>query len=153
MNQKIRLPGVARPPVSISIIGLCALVFALEGMYRVIPASLALWPVGSGRFDPWQLVSYGFLHGSFNHIFFNMFAVWMFGLQVERALGSRRFTAFYLVCMVGAAFVQLIVQAAADSVIPTVGASGAVFGLLLAYGVLWPNNRILLIFFPGSHQG
>lgn len=144
MNVPPRLPGVSQPPTAYIIIGACVAVFLLGNL----SPTLALWPLESGRFGPWQLVSYGFLHGSFNHIFFNMFAVWMFGLQVEQALGTQRFLLYYTVCVIGAAITQLVVQQLTGSFWPTIGASGAVFGLLLAYGVMWPNNRILLIFLP-----
>ncbi len=77
-----------------------------------------------------------------------MFALWMFGLPIERAWGTQRFLTFYLACVLGAAATQLIVQQATGALYPTIGASGAVFGLLLAYGVTWPNNKVLLIFFP-----
>jgi membrane associated rhomboid family serine protease len=130
--------------VSFGIILVCALAF-LTGFQ---PLSLALWPLESGYFTPWQVVSYGFLHGSFNHLFFNMFAVWMFGTPLERSWGSRRFAVYYGACVVGAAVVQLAVQLFEGEVYPTVGASGGVFGLLLAYGVMWPENRIFLLFFP-----
>ena len=112
------------------------------------PAGLALWPLESGFFTPWQLITYGFLHGSFNHLFFNMFAVWMFGTPLERVWGTRRFLIYYTVCVAGAAVAQLGVQLFEGGIYPTIGASGGVFGLLLAYGVMWPNNRIFLIFFP-----
>jgi len=113
-----------------------------------VSAELALWPLNSGRFGPWQLVSYAFLHGSFGHIFFNMFALWMFGLQVEHSWGSRRFALYYFVCVAGAGVAQLVVQQVTGAYWPTIGASGAVFGLLLAYGVMWPDARVMLIFFP-----
>jgi len=135
---------VTQPPVSIALIIFCAVVFFTQFM----PANMALWPLQSGYFAPWQLVSYGFLHGGFNHLFFNMFAVWMFGLQLERVWGSQRFALYYFVCIVGAAITQLIVQQLSGQFYPTIGASGAVFGLLLAYGVTWPENRVLLLFFP-----
>lgn len=111
-------------------------------------APLALWPLSGGYFDPWQLISYSFLHGGFNHLFFNMFAVWMFGLSVERVWGSFRFAQYYFVCVLGAGLIQLLVQHLAGNPSPTIGASGAVFGLLLAYGVMWPNNKLILLFFP-----
>jgi len=151
-------PGVTRPPVSLVVIGACAALFGLGYLLQVNDPSgrqisamfgeLALWPVQHPYFGPWQLVTYAFLHGGFSHILFNMFAVWMFGLPVERAWGSRRFAAFYLACVLGAAVTQLVVQWLTGSAWPTVGASGAVFGLLLAYGVMWPENRIFLIFLP-----
>jgi len=131
-------------PVSFGIIILCAIIYFI----RLQPPGLALWPVGSGFFTPWQLLSYGFLHGSFNHLFFNMFAVWMFGTPLERSWGSQRFLTYYGVCVVGAGIIQLLVQLFEGGIYPTIGASGGVFGLLLAYGVMWPNNRIFLIFFP-----
>ena len=140
----MRYPGVSQPPISLSIIVACAAVFLMGNL----DPALALWPLQSGRFGPWQLLSYAFLHGSFNHIFFNMFAVWMFGLQLERSWGSRRFTVYFLACVVGAGITQLVVQQLSGSFWPTIGASGAVFGLLLAYGVMWPENRVMLLFLP-----
>jgi len=131
-------------PVSFGIMILCAVIF-LTGFQ---PAGLALWPYESGYFSPWQLVSYAFLHGSFNHLFFNMFAVWMFGTPLERTWGSQRFLSYYAACIVGAGMIQMLVQLFEGGVYPTIGASGGVFGLLLAYGVMWPNNKIFLIFFP-----
>jgi len=144
LNQQPILPRTTQPPVSFIIIGICVAVFLLNN----ISAQLALWPLYSGYFQPWQLISYAFLHGSFNHLFFNMFALWMFGTQVEKAWGSRRFVEFFFVCVLGAGLIQLIVQYISGDVYPTIGASGAVFGLLLAYGVTWPNNKLFLIFFP-----
>ncbi len=144
MNQRSFQTGVTQPPLSIGIIIVCVVVFLLGN----VSASLALWPLESGRFGPWQLVSYGFLHGSFNHIFFNMFALWMFGMQIEQVWGSKRFALYYFACVVGAGITQLIVQQATGSSWPTIGASGGVFGLLLAYGVMFPNNRVMLLFFP-----
>jgi len=142
----LSFPGnrVAQPPLSIGIIIACVAVFLLGNLSD----SLALWPWQSGRFEPWQIVSYGFLHGGVNHIFFNMFALWMFGLPIERVWGSRRFATYYLVCIVGAGLTQLAVQQVSGEFYPTIGASGAVFGILLAYGVMFPNNRLFLIFLP-----
>lgn len=147
MNQQSFSQGsspFSETPVSIGIIVLCAVVF-LTGFQ---PLGFMLWPLESGVFAPWQLVSYGFLHGSFNHLFFNMFAVWMFGTPLERSWGSKRFVSFYAACVIGAGIVQLIVQLVEGGIYPTIGASGGVFGLLLAYGVMWPENRIFLIFLP-----
>jgi membrane associated rhomboid family serine protease len=132
------------PPVSLGIIISCAVIFLLGNLSPM----LALWPLESGMFAPWQLGSYAFLHGGFNHLFFNMFAVWMFGTPLERNWGSQRFGSFYAVCVLGAAVIQIIVQQFEGGIYPTIGASGGVFGLLLAYGVMWPENRIFLIFFP-----
>jgi membrane associated rhomboid family serine protease len=126
------------------LIVICAVIFFSGYPFPV----MALWPLQGGNFEPWQLVSYAFLHGNFNHLFFNMFALWMFGVPVERVWGSYRFVLYYAVCVIGAAIIQLIVQQTSGNNYPTIGASGAVFGLLLAYGVMWPNNKMLLIFFP-----
>lgn len=106
-----------------------------------------------------QTVSYMFMHANFSHLFFNMFALWMFGRIVEYDLGSKRFLTYYLVCGVGAALIQLAVNYAEIATLvaqgytrlprmTTVGASGAVFGLLLAYGMLHPNNVVMLMFPP-----
>jgi membrane associated rhomboid family serine protease len=130
--------------VAFGIILVCAIAY----LTRFQPPGLALWPLESGYFTPWQLVSYAFLHGNFNHLFFNMFAVWMFGTPLEQAWGSQRFAAYFGACVVGAAVIQLIVQLFEGGVYPTIGASGGVFGLLLAYGAMWPDNRIFLLFFP-----
>jgi len=121
----------------------------------------ALWPLatpgainmGNGTslstgFGLWQLVTYGFLHGGLTHLFFNMFALYMFGLPIERLWGTRRFLIFYFVCMVGAGMVQLAVAQFSGEIYPTIGASGAVFGLLLAFGMMYPNSRIMLLFPP-----
>lgn len=132
------------PPVSMGIIVVCAAVY----FGRNLSPALALWPFESGFFVPWQLLTYGFLHGSFNHLFFNMFAVWMFGTPLERTWGTQRFALYYFTCVIGAAIIQLLVQLMEGGVYPTIGASGGVFGLLLAYGVMWPTNRIFLIFLP-----
>lgn len=136
--------ALMQPPVAILVIIICVAVFLM----RNLSPALALWPLESGYFEPWQVFTYGFLHGDFNHIFFNMFALWMFGLSIERVWGSQRFILYYLACVVGAAFTQLVVQQLSGESYPTIGASGGVFGLLLAYGVMFPNNRIFLIFLP-----
>ncbi len=143
MNERVG-KRVTQPPISIMIIVACAVLY-LSG---TLPPSMALWPLQSGRFEPWQVVSYGFLHGGFNHLFFNMFALWMFGVSLERVWGSKPFALYYFVCIIGAGATQLLVQQLSGTFYPTIGASGAVFGLLLAYGVTWPENRIMLLFLP-----
>ena len=144
MSQEPKSFHITKPPVSITIIMVCVAIYLLQNL----SPQLALWPLHSGYFQPWQLVSYAFLHGGFNHLFFNMFALWMFGLPVEKIWGSKRFVSYYLVCVLGAGLIQLLVQHLSGDIYPTIGASGAVFGLLLAYGVMWPNNKLILIFFP-----
>ncbi len=105
----------------------------------------ALWPIGGG-FWPWQIVSYAFLHGSFNHLFFNMLGLWMFGAELEQVWGRNRFLVFYFASVVAAALTQLVVDALLGSPAPTIGASGGLFGLLLAFAMIFPN-RIILLFF------
>ena len=107
--------------------------------------AFALWPVGHG-FWPWQVVTYSFLHGNFEHLFFNMLGLWMFGSELERIWGEKRFLQFYAASVLAAAFTQLIVTALMGSVYPTVGASGGLFGLLLAFAMMFPNRVILLFF-------
>lgn len=104
-----------------------------------------LWPVG-GSFWPWQMGTYSFIHGSFNHLFFNMLGLWMFGAELEQIWGRKRFMVFYGSSVLAAALTQLIVNAVIGSAAPTVGASGGLFGLLLAFAMIFPN-RIILLFF------
>lgn len=110
----------------------------------------ALWPIGDGSlFAPWQLVTYGFLHGGIAHIFFNMYALFMFGGEIERLVGPRWYLTYYGVCVVSAALAQLAVAAYTNAApYPTVGASGGVFGLLLAFGMYFPRRTLMLIFPP-----
>jgi membrane associated rhomboid family serine protease len=122
--------------------------FTLRGVpvFGVIEFYLALSPIGSGHFYPWQILTYMFLHGGFLHLFFNMLALWMFGVELEHLWGSRRFLIYYLLCGVGGAVTNLIVAPLIGQEAPTVGASGAVFGVLLAFGVLFPDRPIYLYF-------
>ena len=148
--------------------------------------SLGLYYYKSPEFSPWQIISYMFMHGGFSHIFFNMFALWMFGTQIENIWGPKRFLNFYLITGFGAAFIHYLIihfqiselesyftldqittiinNGTFDSSsplfgkarglymlhnTPVVGASGAVFGLLLAYGMTFPNQVIYLnLLFP-----
>jgi len=122
---------------------------------------LALWPVtdiGSEvfgqappHFQLWQLLSYSFLHGNVMHLLLNMYALWLFGSRMEQLWGTWNFALYYFVCVIGAGLVQLLVasQAAGEGgIYPTIGASGGVFGLLLAFGLTFPNERLMLIFPP-----
>jgi len=108
----------------------------------------ALWPLGPG-FAPWQVVTYSFLHGSPFHLFLNMLALYMFGSDIERIFGHRRYLVYYLNSVLTAAFAQLLVSALAGSPpYPTLGASGGVFGVLLAFALYFPRRIIMLIFPP-----
>ncbi|MGP1446806.1 MAG: rhomboid family intramembrane serine protease [Candidatus Limimorpha sp.] len=120
-------------------------------------------------FKPFQIITYMFMHGSFGHLFFNMFALWMFGNVLENVWGAKRFLLFYLICGIGAGLTQELVQYIQYSVslsqydrvnlgdaivsmseylnmMTTVGASGAVYGILLAFGMMFPNSLIYLYF-------
>ena len=112
----------------------------------------ALWPIGShrGQFMPWQLLTYGFLHDTYglSHILFNMFGLWMFGRDVERIMGFKRFIIYYVTCVVGAGIVQLIAAGVTGGDYATVGASGGVFGILLAYAMAYPNRTVVLLIPP-----
>jgi len=104
---------------------------------------------GVGRFEIWQLVTYAFLHGSLMHLLFNMFALFMFGSEMERTWGPERFVVYYFACVIGAAIAQLVtVHETGGAPHATLGASGGVFGLLLAFGMTYPRRRILLLFPP-----
>ena len=103
---------------------------------------LGIWSLSTGLFRVWQPLTYMFMHGSFDHLFFNMFSLWMFGSALENFWGSKRFLFYYLVCGIGAGLLNMLVPGAHVSV----GASGAVYALLLAFGMMWPNNYIYLYF-------
>lgn len=105
----------------------------------------ALWPIGSGLFAPWQLVTYMFLHGGFGHIFFNLFALWIFGQGIENYWGTKRFATYYFLTGIGAALLHMWI---AGSGAPTIGASGAVYGILLAFGMMFPDRYIMLLIPP-----
>ena len=108
----------------------------------------ALWPPASHLFHPWQLLTYAFLHGSVAHIFLNMFALFMFGRGLELYWGGRRFLIYYLVCVLAAAVTQLLVEGAAGGTEPVLGASGGVFGVLLAFAWYFPRQRLFVIPIP-----
>ena len=135
------------PPVTKALMLICTAVFCVQYFVPIEPL-LALWPVGSGLFWPWQLVSYAFLHGGITHLFFNMLGLWMFGSELERLWGQQRYIQMLLASVVAAALVQLLFALLVGLRSPTVGASGALFGLLLCYGMLFPNRVIMPLFPP-----
>lgn len=179
------------PPVVKNLIIINALM--LLGYYAFSGSINLNWTLGlfhwtSDQFEPYQLITHMFMHGGFAHLFFNMFALWMFGRVLENVWGPKRFFIYYFATGLGAAFLHLMVnyiqiqsiisqmpQEQVNTVmekgfsalqnnqnftnpdmaklnlsmnIPTVGASGAVFGILLAFGMLFPNTQLLLLFPP-----
>ncbi len=152
------------PPVTRALLIANVAVFLLQmiaGPFLMM--HFALWPLGADHalgytadgvlvtvgFRPWQLVTYAFMHGGWAHIFFNMFALYMFGGQIERLLGKREFLIFYFVCLLVAAIAHLlVVKFFTGGFYPTIGASGAIFGLLLAYAMFFPHHKLMLIFPP-----
>jgi membrane associated rhomboid family serine protease len=149
------------PPVTMALLLTNVACFLLQQVFgERMQEVLGLWPIvpgeplfsGMGVFMPWQLLSYAFLHGDLGHLFFNMLALAMFGAQLEHFWGSRRYLIYFVVCVLGAGCCQLVLAswsvAQGGGLYPTIGASGGVFGLLLAYGMLFPNHRVMLLFPP-----
>ncbi len=137
------------PPVTKALMLICAVVYCLQVLLPMLPvdALLALWPLGSGRFWPWQLLSYGLLHGSLSHLLLNMLGLWMFGADLERLWGRDRYLQLIAASTLTAALAQLLVGVLIGAGGPTLGASGAIFGLLLAYGLMFPQRQFDLMGF------
>lgn len=136
------------PPGTQTLIGLNVIAFALQNLLSAQwLGQLALWPIGP-EFAPWQVITYGFLHGSLMHLLFNMFGLYMFGSDIEGVWGQRRYIVYYLTCVVTAAIAQLAVSWFTGSFYPTVGASGGLFGLLLAFGMMFPRRMVVLLIPP-----
>jgi len=136
------------PPVTQTLIIANIAVFLLE-LAGGVPLVdwFALWP--DSHFEPWQLVTYSFLHGGVSHIFFNMLGLYMFGSDIERLFGSRFYLAYYFASVIAAALCHLGVTALMGAPpAPMVGASGGVYGLLLAFGWYFPQRRVVLLFPP-----
>ncbi len=137
------------PPVTKAFMLFCTAVFCAQLLFgRWLETLFALWPIASGNFMPWQVLTYAVLHGSFGHLFFNMLGLWMFGGELERLWGQKRFIHFLLAGALAAAAVQILWTMFIGSNVPTVGASGALFALLLAFGLLFPNRTIMLLIPP-----
>jgi membrane associated rhomboid family serine protease len=134
-------------PVVLNLIIINALVFFSQLMFdgpdQLITGKIALFPYESPYFKPYQLVTHMFAHGSFFHLFFNMFALWMFGTMLERSWGPKRFFIFYFACGLAAAVAQLLFQK-----VPAVGASGAIMGLFGAFAYLFPNTQLIIFPIP-----
>jgi membrane associated rhomboid family serine protease len=139
-----------------SLVAANVLVFVLQSISNgALDQPFALWPLqpigGVSYFRPWQIITYAFLHstGNITHLLFNMLGLWMFGAEVERYVGPRRLLACYFASVVTAALSQLFIPmlfGAPPS--PTIGASGGVFGLLLAYAFLFPTRKVVPLIPP-----
>lgn len=150
------------PAITRNLLWIMAAVFLLQQFFEIQMIPFMLWPFGEFNlgsnsegvmqtigFQPWQLLTYGFMHGGIGHLFFNCLALYQFGTRLEYTWGSKRYLTFFLVCVVGAgacqlAFMQFFPQFSG----PTIGASGGVYGLLLGYGMLFPKERIMLLIPP-----
>lgn len=134
------------PPVTRNLMIVCGLTFLVQ---QFVPLALwlGLWPLASGNFLPWQPLTYALLHGSTSHLLFNLLGLWMFGAELEQLWGRKRFMQFLAVCVVAAAAAQLLVTALIDSNTYTVGISGGIYGLLLAYALAFPRRHFDLVGF------
>lgn len=153
----------AFPPVIKFLLASNVVVFIIQSLFLqgmtfggipvdvVVMENFALWPAGSGSFYPWQLVSYQFMHGGISHLLFNMLALWMFGVELEYIWGSRKFAAYYILSGIAAGVVHLVVTPLlGGGLAPTIGASGSIMGILLAFGMTFPDRPIMMfpLFFP-----
>lgn len=136
------LPKVVKHLLIINLIVFLAELVLEQRGYYAITNMFALNAISTGHFRVWQLVSYMFMHAGWDHLLFNMFALWMFGYILENYWGWKRFLFYYLVCGIGAGLINLLTP----GWITTVGASGAVYGILLAFGMMFPNEYIYLYF-------
>lgn len=139
------------PPITFALILLNVLTFALAlATGPDIVRTFGLWPPGSGgAFHVWQLITYSFLHGSLLHLAFNMVAIWMFGAALENRWNDLRYLLTYLLSVAIAAMTQIAVSGYfLHATGPVIGASGGVFGLLLAYAMYFPNRVISFILLP-----
>jgi len=140
------------PPITKWLLIINTAAFFIDDLLRHLTgvsmgAWLALWPLGHG-FLPWQVLTYAFLHGGIVHLLFNMFGLWTFGSELERLWGADRYIRFYTASVLTAAATQLIITSVTGSPYPTVGASGGIYGLLLGFGMMFPNRQVLLIIPP-----
>jgi membrane associated rhomboid family serine protease len=130
------------------------LVFVLQSLSKgALDDLFALWPLqpidGQSYFQFWQIITYAFLHGNITHLLFNMLVLWMFGTEIERYVGPRRLLACYFASVVTAALSQLFIPTLFGAPpAPVVGASGGVFGLILAYAFLFPNRKVIPLIPP-----
>ena len=153
----------AFPPVIKFLLASNVIVFIIQSLFlqgmtfdgmpvdAVVMENFALWPADSGYFFPWQLLSYQFMHGGISHLLFNMLALWMFGVELEYIWGSRKFAAYYILSGIAAGVFHLVITPLlGGGLAPTIGASGSIMGILLAFGMTFPDRPIMMfpLFFP-----
>ncbi|MEY2873776.1 MAG: hypothetical protein RLZZ373_1147 [Pseudomonadota bacterium] len=138
------------PPITKALMLICTAIYCLQSLTGYwVETLFALWPLGSGPFMPWQLMTYAFLHGSMGHLFFNMLGLWMFGAELESVWGRQRYLQFLAASALAGGLVQLLVVSLGfTGGGPTLGASGALFGLLMAFGMMFPDRTIMPLFPP-----
>ena len=142
--------GPNLPPMVKKLVIACGVTYLLQmlGDARWMIGIFGLTPLSVlAKLSVWQIATYLFLHGGFWHLFWNMFALWMFGSELERYWGSRQFLKFFLITGMGAGVLSIAFEP--FSPIPTIGASGSVYGILMAYGMMFPERLVYLYFlFP-----
>ncbi|MDG2042897.1 MAG: rhomboid family intramembrane serine protease [Bacteroidia bacterium] len=149
-SNRFGIPEVTRNIIAINVLLFVATIYSGDTMYEY----LALFNYKSNYFHGWQMITHMFMHGSFSHLLFNMFGLYMFGSRLEQMWGAKRFINFYLITGLGAALLHTLVQdyEITQGLIsvnqPTVGASGALFGILVAFAMYWPNTQLFLMFIP-----
>jgi membrane associated rhomboid family serine protease len=151
-------PPVVKNLIIINVIVWIAQLFydKQDGFSFALTKKIALWPIGTDEFNPYQIVTHMFAHASyseggsiaFSHILFNMFSLFMFGRILENVWGAKRFLSFYLICGVGAAIAHLAVQYFTNGYSPAVGASGAIMGVFVAFAYLFPNTELMIMPIP-----
>jgi membrane associated rhomboid family serine protease len=146
-----------RPALTWMLMAACILLFiarALPGWHapelatKLLPGQLALWPFDSPRFRAWQLITYAFEHGSLLHLLLNLLGLWVFGSWLERALGSQRTLLIFLASILLAGVVQQSMSRWLGHATPIIGASGGIFGLLVAFARAFPDARLLVLPIP-----
>jgi membrane associated rhomboid family serine protease len=141
-------------PVTKVLLWAIGIAYLLQQLVPSVTTYFALWPIGIGSpFQPWQLVTYALLHGGFAHLFFNALMLWQFGPRLEHSLGRKRFIQFLVVSTVGAgacqlALMTLVLRSNPNSLPYAIGASGFIYGIMMAWAVMWPRDRLMMILPP-----
>ncbi len=141
------------PPATKALLIITVATFGLQLLFKSGMYVFELWPLQGRFYDysfrPWQLLTYGFLHGGFFHLFFNMLVLFMFGAPLEQVWGSKRFTWYYLLCIIGAGLCHLAVDYwLAKGATRAIGASGGVLGLVLGYAMIFPRQKVMVFPIP-----